>query len=314
MDLDTATEELYAGSPDDFVERRTALAAQARAARDRPLVKQILALRRPTRTGWLLNLLARECRDEVAALLDLGTALQDAQRRLAGPELRQLSGERRRLVDRLAREAVQRGAEHGYTAPDAALQEISQSLQAAMADPATGEQLRSGRLTGAVSYGGFGPSDLMAAMAASMPATAAATGRASLAAVPDPAPESAPAAEQGPEPGPGPEPEPSAEELAAEEERRRRAERVAETEAAWQAARAALDEAETAANDATAHADELADRIEELRAELEQVQTEEAAAREAARAARRRNVEARRAAAAAEHARDAALSQQAEGG
>ena len=44
MDLDTAAEELYAGSPDDFVERRTALAAQAWAAKDRPLVKQILAL------------------------------------------------------------------------------------------------------------------------------------------------------------------------------------------------------------------------------------------------------------------------------
>ena len=313
MDLDTAAEELYAGSPDDFVERRTALAAEARAARDRPLVKQILALRRPTRTGWLLNLLARECRDEVAALLDLGTALQDAQRRMAGPELRQLSGERRRLVDRLAREAVQRGAAHGYTAPDAALQEISQSLQAAMADPATGEQLRSGRLTGAVSYGGFGPSDLMAAMAASMPTAAAEPGRAPLAAVPDLDPAPASGVEPEPEPaaGPEPEPEPSAEERAAEEERRRRAERVAATEAAWQSARAALDEAETAANDATAHADELADRIEELRAELEQVQTEEATAREAARAARRRNVEARRAAAAAGHARDAALRQQA---
>jgi hypothetical protein len=296
MDLDTAAEELYAGSPDDFVERRTALAGQARAAKDRALVKQIGALRRPTRTAWLLNLLARESADGVAELLSLGASLQDAQRRMAGTELRRLSTERRRLVDRLAREAEQLGAAHGYAAPDAALQEISQSLQAALADPAVADLLRAGRMTAAVSYGGFGPSDLMAAMAASLPA-AAAEQRPDLAA-------QAPA-----------EPEPAAEQDAvAAEERRRLAARADEAEAAWEAARRALDEAESAANEATAHADELADRIEELRGELERTVADEVAAREQARAARRTRQEARRAAAAAEQARDAALRKKAEGG
>jgi hypothetical protein len=296
MDLDAAAEELYAGSPDDFVERRTALAAQARAAKDRTLVKQIGALRRPTRTAWLLNLLARESADAVAELLSLGASLQDAQRRMAGAELRQLSAERRRRVDRLAREAVQLGAAHGYPAPDAALQEVSQSLQAALADPAIGDQLRSGRMTAAVSYGGFGPSDLMAAMAASLPA----------------------GAEKEPTDGPAeavPEAEPVPEDdAAAAEDRRRLAARAEQAEAIWEAARAALDEAESAANDATAHADELADRIEELRAELERTVADEAAAREEARTARRTHQEARRAAAAAEQARDTALREQSEGG
>jgi hypothetical protein len=295
MDLDAAAEELYAGSPDDFVDRRTALAAQARAAKDRALVKQIGALRRPTRTAWLLNLLARESADAVSELLSLGAALQDAQRRMAGAELRQLSAERRRRVDQLAREAVQLGAAHGYPAPDAALQEVSQSLQAALADPAVGDQLRSGRMTAAVSYGGFGPSDLMAAMAASLPAAA---------------PERADGAEAA-----APEPQPvSEEDPAAAEDRRRLAARVEQAEAAWEAARTALEEAESAANDATARADELADRIEEVRAELERTVADEAAAREEARAARRTRQEARRAAAAAEQARDTALRQQAEGG
>jgi hypothetical protein len=297
MDLDAAAEELYAGSPDDFVERRTALAAQARAAKDRALAKQIGALRRPTRTAWLLNLLSREAADGVAELLSLGASLQDAQRRMAGAELRRLSAERRRLVDRLAREAVRLGAAHAYPAPDAALQEISQSLQAALADPGIGDQLRSGRMTAAVSYGGFGPSDLMAAMAASLPAAAE---------------QRADATEEAPQ---EPEPVPTSEEGdAAAEKRRRLAARAEEAEAAWSAARAALDEAESAANEATAHADELADRIEQLRAELEQTVTDEAAAREDARAARRTHQEARRAAAAAERARDAALGGQTDGG
>jgi hypothetical protein len=295
MDLDAAAEELYAGSPDDFVERRTALAAQARGAKDRALAKQIGALRRPTRTAWLLNLLSREAAEGVAELLSLGASLQDAQRRMAGAELRQLSAERRRLVDRLAREAVQLGAAHGYPAPDAALQEISQSLQAALADPGIGDQLRSGRMTAAASYGGFGPSDLMAAMAASLPAAVE---------------QRADATEGAPQ-----EPVPASEaDDAAAEERGRLAARAEEAEAAWGAARAALDEAESAANEATAHADELADRIEQLRAELARTVVDEAAAREGARAARRNHQEARRAAAAAERARDAARRAQAEAG
>jgi hypothetical protein len=299
MDLDAAAEELYAGSPDDFVERRTALAAQARAAKDRTLVKQIGALRRPTRTAWLLNLLARESADAVAELLSLGASLQDAQRRMAGAELRQLSAERRRRVDQLAREAVRLGAAHGYPAPDAALQEVSQSLQAALADPAIGDQLRSGRMTAAVSYGGFGPSDLMAAMAASLSPAAEQPLDRPAEAAPQPEPQSEPVSE---------------EDAAAAENRRRLAAQVERAEAAWEAARTALDEAESAANDATAHADELADRIEELRAELEQTVADEAAAREEARTARRTHQEARRAAAAAEQDREAALREQAEGG
>ena len=59
MDLAAATAELYAGSPDDFVERRKALAGQARAAKDRALATAIGKLRRPTRSAWLVNLYAR---------------------------------------------------------------------------------------------------------------------------------------------------------------------------------------------------------------------------------------------------------------
>ena len=319
MDLETAADELYGGSPDDFVERRTAWVAAARAAKDRPLARQIAALRRPTRTAWLLNLLARRSATAVAELFDLGLALQDAQRRLAGTELRRLSGERRRMVDRLAREAVRLGAEHGYSAPEAALQEVSQSLQAALADPAVGDQLRAGRLATAVTYGGFGPADLTAALAASMAGAAAPAPEP--ASQPEPAPEPESAAQPEPTPEPGPEPEPVGPEVEGSEvegpdveEQRRRAAQLEAAEAGWEAARAALDEAESAADEATAHADELAERIEELRTELERTEAEEVTARETARLARRAHQEARRAATAAEQARDAARTALGEGG
>lgn len=301
MDLDDAAEELYAGSPDEFVERRTALVAQARAARDRALAKQIAALRRPTRTAWLINRLARDDAAGITALLELVAELEDAQRRRSGPDLRRLSAERRRLVDSLARDAVRRGAEAGYEAAEGALQEVGQSLQSALGDPATADLLRRGRLTTAVSYGGFGSSDLMAAMAASMPAGAEPSSPApaepEVGAEPEPEPE---AAEPEPEPAAEPEPEP------VDEARREAQRRAEEAEASWEQAAAALTAAEQEAEEATARADALADRVEELQAELARAEAEETDARTEARAARRRHQAATRAAEAAEQARDAA--------
>ena len=75
-DLETAT--------DEFIERRKQLVAEARAAKDRDLATQIGKLRRPTRSAWLINLLARQEPDDVTTLLELGTALQEAQHRMAG--------------------------------------------------------------------------------------------------------------------------------------------------------------------------------------------------------------------------------------
>ena len=97
-------------------------------------------LRRPTKSAWLINVLARQASDDLSALLELGTALQDAQQRMAGDELRQLSVQRRKAVDALARRAVELGAESGYTAPDGAVQEVGQTLQTALGDPEIGER------------------------------------------------------------------------------------------------------------------------------------------------------------------------------
>lgn len=282
MDLDVAADELYGGSPDDFVERRKALVAVARKAKDRELARRIGELRRPTRTAWLVNLLARESPAEVESLLGLGADLEDAQRRKDGPELRRLSQERRRTVDRLAGDALALGVAHGYPAPDSALQEVSQSLQSALSDDAARHQLRQGRLTTAVTYGGFGPADLMAAMAAPLP-------------TPDPVAEpprervegpstSAGSGEQlpGPDPVEPPLPEPVEPPLPEPVE----GPPAASTGASQ--ARAALARAESEAAEATARADDLADRIDELRAELAETEKAEVAARADARAARRR--------------------------
>ena len=281
MDLETAANELYALSPDDFIERRRQLVAEARQAKDRELANQIGQLRRPTRTAWLINLLARHEPEPLNALFELGAALQDAQQRMAGDELRQLSAERRKAVDALAQRAVELGREHGYNAPDGAVQEVGQTLQSALGDREIADVLRAGRLTQAVTYGGFGPTDLASALGASLPTKTPS----------EPKEKPAPAE---PAAAPGP-------------KQRRQAEKAAqEARERATAAREAAESAEAEAEAATQRADELADQVESLRSQLRQAEAAEREAREAARGARKHYQELRHAAGSAEQAATAA--------
>jgi hypothetical protein len=274
VDLETAANEVYALSPDEFVERRQQLVAEARQAGDRQLATQVGKLRRPTRSAWLINLLARQEPEEVTALFELGAALQDAQQRMAGDELRQLSAQRRKTVDALARRAVELGREHGYSAPDGAIQEVSQTLQTALGDPEIAELVRSGRLNQAVTYGGFGPTDLASAFGAAPPTKAPSR----------------------------PEKQASAEPARAQDPKQRREAEKAAAKARERAAAARKDaeSAESEAETATQHADEQADRVESLRSELRQAEAAEREARETARAARKHFQELRQAALSAE--------------
>jgi hypothetical protein len=286
VDLDTAADELYGISPDDFIERRQQLVAGAKQAGDRQLATQIGKFRRPTRSAWLINVLARQAPDDITALLDLGAALQEAQQRMAGDELRQLSAERRRTVDAMARHAVELGRDHGYDAPDGAVQEVGQTLQTALGDPEIAELVRRGRLTQAVTYGGFGPTDLASALGASVPTKTPSR--------PEKATEVAAAPKR--------------------DAKQRQAAEKAATEAREQAAEArqAAGSAEQEAEAATQRADDLADQVEMLRTQLRQTEAAEREARDEARAARKHFQELRHAALSTEQA--AAAAEQALGG
>ena len=281
MDLDDAASDLYQISPEEFVERRKQLVAEARKAGDRELAKQIGQLRRPTRTAWLVNTLAHRQPEQVTELLDLGAQLSDAQRRLAGDDLRRLSAQRRTMIDALARQAVEIGNELGYRAPDGTFQEISQTLQAALGDHDVAVLVQKGTLTQAMVYGGFGSDDLAAALAASTPTVS-------------------PKTEPGAEPVTPDQDQQPAEDPAVAAERDR-------LRAAAEDAQAAAEEAEQAAERATAQADELADRVESLRSELRETEAAERDARTEARSARKHYTELRQAAAQA--SADAAAAQ-----
>ena len=155
--LDAIADQLYGLHPDAFVPARDDAVAEARQAGDRDLARAIGRLRRPTRAAWLANLLARERPDQLDGLLALAGDLASAQRTLDGGALRALSAQRNRLVTVMAREGGRLAAQAGDSATESVVRDLAGILEAALADPAVADEVRSGRLTRTVSYSGFGP-------------------------------------------------------------------------------------------------------------------------------------------------------------
>ncbi|MDP3712878.1 MAG: hypothetical protein Q8R60_10410 [Mycobacteriales bacterium] len=170
MGIDELADALYALPPEAFT------VARGTAARADPSSKQaITALRRPTVAAWIVNVLVRHDPAVLEDLLALGPALVEAQRAGDGPQLRTLSERRRALLGTVTARAV----ELAYREVTGAVRsEVEATLDAALADPASADAVRSGRLVRALSYAGFGGVDLDGATAVPMSAGKAAAGKA----------------------------------------------------------------------------------------------------------------------------------------
>jgi hypothetical protein len=155
--FDEVAAELYALPTDEFVAARGARSKAARAAGDKKLAADIAALRRPTVTAWIVNLLVRDQPELLDTLLALGADLRAAQRDLRGPALRELAAQRNRLVAGLVRAARRVAADAGYAevSTDQAY-EIEQTLHAALTDEDLAAELATGRLTKPLTPTGFG--------------------------------------------------------------------------------------------------------------------------------------------------------------
>ena len=268
--------ELYRLAPEDFTAARDAAAKQARADGDRAGATALRALRRPTVAAWVLNTLVREDPALVDQLLELGPELAQAQAGGDAAALRALGEQRRQLVGAVVGRAV---AAAGRPVAPAVRDEVASTLEAALADPASADAVRSGRLVRALAYAGFGAVDLADAVAP-----------------------------------PGRTPAQPAQSAEAAEAADRRAQRLAEAEAAAQDAAGRLDDAVRGCRDAErAHAaatqakQDRADEVERLTEALAAARDEHAAtasdAAGAAKAARKAGAEVERAQERAERAR-----------
>lgn len=271
-DIDTIIDELYSLAPADFVSHRSAYVTRFKKAGDKSGATRIGGLRKPTVVAWLVNTLARQDESAVAELFDLGAELERAQQRGDGHRLRELSTARSASIRALTDRAVALGRERGVTVGDNAAREVSNTLNAAMADPEIRDRVRAGRTVVAETYSGFGP--------------------ALLSLVPDPP-------ETETEDDGEPDIADDAPESAAESDAENEAELLRQAEhdrlvAELDAAETAFDAARDAADAADQDTERAASERRSATAEVERLEAELEAARataKAARAAERKSVE-----------------------
>ena len=124
--------EVYSVPPEEFIDKRSEVAARVRKNGDGATAAAIEKLRKPTVGAWIVNALVLDDPSIVASLAELGERMRGAQDALDAGQLRELSTERRKLIDRLTADAFKRA---GRKDPPAALRdEVNGTFDAAIAD------------------------------------------------------------------------------------------------------------------------------------------------------------------------------------
>jgi hypothetical protein len=318
--LSQAADDLYGLVPAQFTAARDEQARQARSAGQRDTAAEIKKLPRPTAGAWLVNQLVRGAPAQMDQLFEIGQLLQEAQRELDGERMRELSVRRRQIINELVPEAARLAAAADLPASAAVLGEVRATLEAALADPAAGEAVKSGRLARALTYAGLGEVDLTAALAGPSPTGRAAQERRAPTRAGAPAAGRAPATTTatttgGASTGPSASQQSASQQSASQRSARPRGreavdddadakaalarEAVSEAEAALQTAGAAAAEAEAKVASLVEQRQFLRRRIEHLKGELDQASSQSAQlARDGKQAQRDLEIAAKRLAAA----------------
>ncbi len=154
-DLETALLAVYQGPLEEFVSRRDALAKELRAAKRRDDADRVKALRKPSRTAWVLDNIVHE---DPAAIEQLVEAISTAQTVQSGAELRAAMETIRAAVRAVAavgaRVAIRAGQPMDANA-------LAMALHAVIGETKAFEELRAGRLVDVPDGGGL---DILAAL------------------------------------------------------------------------------------------------------------------------------------------------------
>jgi hypothetical protein len=163
-----AGDELYDLPVGEFVAARDALARSLKAGDDREGAAAVAALRKPTRSAWALNQVARRQPALLDAYLDAVSALRRAtDDALAGDAsgIRPAQQDERAAIDAVVEAATRHLEGAGEAASAAVVDRVTDSLRAAGADDDAATTVRAGRLVVDLSPGelrlegfGFAPS------------------------------------------------------------------------------------------------------------------------------------------------------------
>jgi hypothetical protein len=156
QELEAAADELYALRPEEFSAARDEKVKGARKDGNAALARELAKLRKPTLSAWLINQLWRDQRAVMEQLFELSQELGRAQAEASGPELRELTQQRRHIETALIQRASALARAAGVNVTDSVQREAQETLSAALAQPEVADEVRSGRLVKPASYSGFG--------------------------------------------------------------------------------------------------------------------------------------------------------------
>ena len=154
-ELESALLAVYRGPLEEFISRRDALAKQLRAAKRREDADRVKALRKPSRTAWVLDTIVHE---DPAAIEQLVEAINGAQTVRSGADLR-AALETIRAAVRAAASAGARVAIRAGQAIDVSV--LASALHAVIGETKAFDDLRAGRLVDVPDGGGL---DILAAL------------------------------------------------------------------------------------------------------------------------------------------------------
>nr|WP_274638265.1 transposase [Microbacterium bovistercoris] len=237
--LEQIAAALYAGPLDAFVAQRN---ARAKQAGERDAAEEIRALRKPSVAAWVVNVFARERRDELAQALRLADELREAQEELDATALASLGRQRRALTARLAQEAAALATARGARVTASTIEAVQQTIAAAFFNAEAAIAVASGRLIRELEPSADGPADIEDAVGGGLGA---------------PSPATAP---------------PPVDEVKVRRERRAAERAVHDAEQHVSRAQRELDKAERGLSTATRRREQLGERERELQAELVDVQ------------------------------------------
>jgi len=155
-DVDSVLDELYALPLEQFVVARNAASKRVKASGDAVGAERVARLAKPTVAAWVVNQVAREHPEEVAALVTLGDELRDATEDRDRARLTVLDRLRRERTEALVGAVRAAGEVAGRGVSASAVDRLAETLTAAVMDPDAGAAVRAGRLGQALQHVGFG--------------------------------------------------------------------------------------------------------------------------------------------------------------
>lgn len=161
-ELETAILSVYSGPLEEFVSRRDALAKQLRAAKRRDDADRVKALRKPSRTAWVLDTVAQETPN---VLEQLATAIGAAQTVQSGADLRTALENVRTAIRDVAAAGARVAIRAGHPIDASAL---VTAVHAVIGETEAFNDLRAGRLVDIPDGGGL---DILSAITFSAPAS-----------------------------------------------------------------------------------------------------------------------------------------------